>query len=91
MAGEGGWHPGAIYFMMSLKMLEHKLWGLCGIVLPSVVLPAAGSWPPGGERPENNCDSTVPFPVFQPLQATLFLETVAGVKEALTTGPSSAP
>lgn len=31
------------------------------------------------------------FRCFGHLQATLFLETVAGVKEALTTGPSSAP
>ena len=56
LGGAGGrWHPGAVYFMVSLKMSERGPWGPHFITQPSAALQSAGFWPPGGGRPVNNC------------------------------------
>lgn len=69
LGGAGGrWHPGAVYFMVSLKMSERGPWGPHFITQPSAALQSAGFWPPGGGRPVNNCGCSVPCLVFWVLQ-----------------------
>lgn len=89
-AGER-WHPEIVYFKVSLKMSERGPWGPHFITQPSGALRSAGCWPPGGERSVNNCDCSVPCPVFWGITVPLFLETAPEVEEALPVGPSFPP